>query len=218
MQQLHKIIIVDDHPLFRQALCQSIKETFSNINIIEANCFENMQSVVSENLDTDIILLDLSMPGVKGFSGLLFLRGQHPEIPVVVVSGNERSDIIAKSISFGASGFIPKSSPLEVIVEALNTITLGNIWIPENFDNISSVDSEKNVIAQKIGTLTEKQFKVFTLITEGLLNKQIADIMNVSEATVKAHITAIFNKLDLSNRSQVIIAARELDINSNEDM
>lgn len=150
------------------------------------------------------------MPGAHGLSGLIFLRGQYPDVPVVVVSASDDLQIIQKIKNHGANGFIPKSTPLEALKTAiLNVLDGENSW-PDNFQPAESYETSD--IEARLATLTPQQFRVLGMISEGLLNKQIAYDLDVSEATIKAHVTAIFKKLGVRSRTQAVIAVKELEI------
>ena len=213
MQLAQKIIIADDHPLFRAALKQAVTQAVSGVEIVEADSLAAVQEAVDTHSDADLVLLDLHMPGTNGFTGLVFLRGQNPGIPVVVVSGSEEPQVMKRAIDYGASGFIPKSSPLEVIAEAISTVLQGEEWLPQALaDNMDDVPAEDQAFANNLASLTPQQFRVLTMLTEGLLNKQIAYELNVSEATIKAHVTAILRKLGVHSRTQAVIAAQRLGV------
>ncbi|MCV6612676.1 MAG: response regulator transcription factor [Amphritea sp.] len=213
MQLAQKIIIADDHPLFRAALKQAVTQAVPGVEIVEADTLEAVQSAVDNHSDADLVLLDLHMPGTNGFTGLVFLRGQNPGIPVVVVSGSEDASVMKRALDYGASGFIPKSSPLEVIAEAIGAVLEGEEWLPEEVaDSLDDVTEEDQKFAANLASLTPQQFRVLTMLTEGLLNKQIAYELNVSEATIKAHVTAILRKLGVHSRTQAVIAAQRLGV------
>jgi DNA-binding NarL/FixJ family response regulator len=211
MQLAQKIIIADDHPLFRAALKQAVTQAVPGVEIVEADSLEAVQAAVTNHSDADLVLLDLHMPGTNGFTGLVFLRGQNPGIPVVVVSGSEEASVMKRALDYGASGFIPKSSPLDVIAEAITTVLEGEEWLPEEIaEGVVDVTAEDQKFAADLASLTPQQFRVLTMLTEGLLNKQIAYELNVSEATIKAHVTAILRKLSVHSRTQAVIAAQRL--------
>ncbi|MEM1200929.1 MAG: response regulator transcription factor, partial [Pseudomonadota bacterium] len=159
----------------------------------------------------DLILLDLKMPGVQGFSGLSYLRAQYPDVPVAVVSATEDPAVIRRAISFGASGFIPKSVPVDEMRGAVEQIFQGEVWVPETVDLASDEDGEIEQLIQRFATLTPQQVRVLMMLREGLLNKQIAYELTVSEATVKAHVSAILQKLGVDSRTQAVIAASRID-------
>ena len=208
-----KFIVADDHPLFRAALTQALRQVASQAEIVEADSMEATNEVVARHPDADLILLDLHMPGAHGFSGLIQLRGQTPDIPVAVVSGSEEPYVVRRAIDYGASGFIPKSASLDVIAEAIGEILEGEGWLPTDIAEAMGESSEdESRFAEAIASLTPQQFRVLNMLTEGLLNKQIAYELNVSEATIKAHVTAILRKLGVHSRTQAVIAAQRLEV------
>lgn len=214
MQLASKIIIADDHPLFRAALRQAVTQTVEGVEIIEADSLAAVQDAVVAHNDADLVLLDLHMPGTNGFTGLVFLRGQNPGIPVIVVSGSEEVSVMRRAMEYGASGFIPKSVPLETISEAIVTVLKGDEWLPQEIAQHvdEAVSDEDRKFAESVASLTPQQFRVLTMLTEGLLNKQIAYELSVSEATIKAHVTAILRKLGVHSRTQAVIAAQRLGV------
>ncbi|OMH30026.1 response regulator transcription factor [Motiliproteus sp. MSK22-1] len=213
MQLAQKIIIADDHPLFRAALKQAVAQAVADVEVIEADSLTALQDTVDKHDDADLVLLDLHMPGTNGFTGLVFLRGQNPSMPVVVVSGSESPQVMKRAIEYGASGFIPKSAPLDAIAEAISAVLMGEVWMPEEYDEAEvSVTDEDTEFAVKLASLTPQQFRVLMMLTEGLLNKQIAYELNVSEATIKAHVTAILRKLGVHSRTQAVIEASRLGV------
>ena len=207
----YSIIIVDDHPLFRDALRQALSDKFSDLIISEAGSLDGLSGALEGKSETDLILLDLAMPGVKGFSGLMYLRAQYPEIPVVVVSANEDPSAIRRCIEFGASGFIPKSLPVETIREAVRTVLEGEVWTPPDLDLGEVGDGEITDLVVRLATLTPQQVRVLMMLSEGLLNKQIAYKLSVSEATIKAHVSAILQKLGVDSRTQAVIAVNKIE-------
>ncbi len=206
----YTIIIADDHPLFRTALKSSVGHALQEPLICEVGSIAELQALLEKNSSPDLILLDLHMPGAHGLSGLIFLRGQYPDVPVVVVSASDDLQIIQKIKNHGANGFIPKSTPLEALKTAiLNVLDGENCW-PDNFQPAESYETSD--IEARLATLTPQQFRVLGMISEGLLNKQIAYDLDISEATIKAHVTAIFKKLGVRSRTQAVIAVKELEI------
>lgn len=206
-----RFIIVDDHPLFRGALKQALSSAFAKAEIAEAGSLDELTARIGEGKEIDLILLDLTMPGVQGLSGLLFLRVQYPEIPVVIVSANEQPATIARCIEFGASGFVPKSEPVENIRGAVRTVLDGGVWTPKDIDLTRRADPETSDLLARLSTLTPQQVRVLMMLGEGLLNKQIAYKLSVSEATIKAHVSAILQKLGVDSRTQAVIAINKID-------
>ncbi len=210
-----RIIIADDHPLFRNALCQAVKQVVRDASITECDSIGSLETLLTGMSDIDLILLDLRMPGANGFSGLVLIRREYPDIPVVVISASDEPLIMQRAIEYGASGFIPKSSDLGQIATALETVMGGSLWLPAPVHQ-QTTSLEEHEFAQRLKTLTPQQLRVFMMLTKGLLNKQIAGEVNVSEATVRTHMTAIFRKLGVRNRTQAVLAANYLNIDDSE--
>ena len=206
-----RILIADDHPLVRGALAQAVSGAAPGADILEAGDLEGVTRVFSEGQDVDLILLDLAMPGVRGFSGLMYLRAEHPEVPVVVVSGNEDRAVIRRCIDFGASGFVPKTTPMEGMREAVRKVLEGGIWTPPDVDLNAPADKETADLVRRMASLTPQQVRVLMMVSAGLLNKQIAYELKVSEATVKAHVSAILTKLGVESRTQAVITAAKVE-------
>lgn len=206
------IIIADDHPLFRGALRQALSDVNRDVSFVEAGTLDEVVSALDAGGEqTDLVLLDLKMPGVQGFSGLMYLRAQFPGVPIVIVSANEDAPVIRRSLDFGASGYIPKSASAVDMRKAVETVLSGDIWVPPELDLADDEDSEAQQIALRLATLTPQQVRVLMMLGEGLLNKQIAYELSVSEATVKAHVSAILQKLDVESRTQAVIAVSRID-------
>lgn len=208
----YEILIADDHPLFRSALQQALTLGLgSEVRLVEAASIAELEVCLGEKGDWDLVLLDLNMPGAYGFSGLVLLRGQYPQIPVVMISAQEEAAVVARSREFGASGFIPKSSPLETIQQAVRQVLDGDVWWPPQSSAAGSVSAEAKAASEGLASLTPQQFRVLTMVCEGLLNKQIAFELNVSEATIKAHVTAIFRKLGVRTRTQAALLLQQME-------
>lgn len=211
--QAETVIVADDHPLFRTAIKEALQESQGETNFLEASSFDSLQELVEENPDVDLILLDLHMPGVSGFAGLIYLCKRYPSVPVVIISANEDPVVIQRALDHGAAGFIPKSSDIKTITNAIGDILMGEIWAPISTQaNLPGRNTSELELAERMAQLTPQQFKVLMAVSQGLLNKQIAYDMSISEATVKAHVTAIMNKLGVSNRTQAVLAASKLDV------
>ena len=209
--QVTRILIADDHPLVRGALRQAVAGAVAGADIIECGSLEDVTKALDSCSDVDLILLDLAMPGVRGFSGLMYLRAQHPSAPVVVVSGNEDRSVIRLCIDFGASGFIPKSTDMETMRAAMLAVLAGEVWTPADVDLNDPGDRETIESVRRLASLTPQQVRVLMMLSEGLLNKQIAYELSVSEATVKAHVSAILQKLGVESRTQAVIAASRIE-------
>ncbi|MBX2804357.1 MAG: response regulator transcription factor [Hyphomicrobiales bacterium] len=206
----HHIAIVDDHPLFRNALRHTLSDAFVNLKLSEAGSLDELVALLTEHA-VDLILLDLNMPGVAGFSGLVTLRSLYPDTPVVVVSANEAPSAIRRCLNLGASGYIPKTVSVDKIRTAIAEVLGGEIWVPSDIDFTVEDDPEIATLANRIATLTPQQMRVLTLLGEGLLNKQIAYNLGVSEATVKAHVSAVLQKLGVESRTQAVIAVQRIE-------
>ncbi|WP_017937986.1 response regulator transcription factor ErdR [Zestomonas thermotolerans] len=208
----YEILIADDHPLFRSALQQALTMGLGpDVRLVEVASIAELEARLGEKADWDLVLLDLNMPGAYGFSGLVLLRGQYPQIPVVMISAQEEAAVVARAREFGASGFIPKSSSLETIQEAVRLVLDGDAWWPPQTEEVPGVSAEAKAASAGLASLTPQQFRVLTMVCEGLLNKQIAYELNVSEATIKAHVTAIFRKLGVRTRTQAALLLQQLE-------
>lgn len=216
MSNAYTIIVADDHPLFRAALTQAIGTQVDGADVLEAEHLQHLEHQMRS--EVDLVLLDLHMPGANGFSGLIYLRTHFPSVPVVVVSGNEQPSVIHRAMHFGAAGFIPKSSSMTDIIDAVKTILNGGQWVPPDLPAADqAMDAQDSKFADQLASLTPQQFKVMVMLTEGLLNKQIAYELSVSEATIKAHVTAILRKLGVYSRTQAVIMAGRLRIEHPQD-
>ncbi len=211
VSDIHNVVIADDHPLFRGALRQAIEGLYSGVNIDEAGSLNEVTAALDNRSETDLILFDLSMPGARGFSGLVYLRAQYPSIPLIVVSGKEDEPTIHRCMDLGASGYIRKSLGIDVMRDAIEAVMAGNIWVPEGVDLNKPASDETTDMVQRLSTLTPQQVRVLMMLSEGLLNKQIAYELGVSEATIKAHVSAILQKLNVDSRTQAVIAAARIE-------
>ncbi|MGH6684134.1 MAG: response regulator [Pseudolabrys sp.] len=207
----YRLVIADDHPLFRGALREAVTGLFERLDIAEAGTFSEVTELLERGSDIDLVLLDLTMPGVRGFSGLMYLRAQYPGVPVIVVSANDDPVVIRRCMGFGASGFIPKTLGVEAMRAAISRILSGGVWTPPDVDLSAGSDAEIAALMARMATLTPQQVRVLMMLSEGLLNKQIAYHLDVSEATVKAHVSAILQKLGVESRTQAVIAAAKIE-------
>lgn len=199
------IIIADDHPLFRGALKQALTGMAGSPDIVEAGDFEAARAAAGSNPNADLLLLDLAMPGVSGLSGLISLRAEFQSLPVVVVSASDDPATIRRALDLGASGFISKSASIDDIREGIGSVLAGNIYTPGGYVRGPEQDSEVADLIARLRTLTPQQSRVLAMLAEGLLNKQIAYELGVSEATIKAHVSAILLKLNVDSRTQAVI-------------
>jgi DNA-binding NarL/FixJ family response regulator len=208
----YRLVIADDHPLFRGALREAVNGLFERTEIAEAGTIDEVAKLLDSDGDVDLILLDLTMPGVRGFSGLMYLRAQFPSVPIVIVSANDDPVVIRRCMDFGASGFIPKTLDIEGMRAAITRVLKGGIWTPPDVDLETGSDAQASALMARLATLTPQQVRVLMMLSEGLLNKQIAYELGVSEATVKAHVSAILQKLGVESRTQAVIAAAKIEI------
>jgi DNA-binding NarL/FixJ family response regulator len=211
--QAETVIVADDHPLFRTAIKEALEAEQGDTKFLEASSFESLQALVDEQSEVDLVLLDLHMPGVSGFAGLVYLCKRYPSVPVVIISANEDPVVIRRALEHGAAGFIPKSASIDTITQAIGAILMGEVWAPSKTSNdLPGNNVSELEMAERMAQLTPQQFKVLMMMSQGLLNKQIAYELEVSEATIKAHVTAIMNKLGVSNRTQAVLAANKLSV------
>ncbi|WP_218354709.1 response regulator transcription factor [Alteromonas lipotrueiana] len=206
------LLIADDHPLYRDALRGALSVSMPDLKLLEAGDLISTVAELQKN-DVDLLLLDLHMPGSHDLFGLLHVRNRFPELPVAVVSGTEDASLISKVVSAGASGFIPKTASAQDIGDAVNAILAGDIWLPEAISHeVEQIDEVFAALADKVSSLTPSQYKVLCYMRDGLLNKQIGYNLEIAEATVKAHVTAIFKKLGINNRTQAVLIASQLEL------
>jgi DNA-binding NarL/FixJ family response regulator len=204
-----RIIIVDDHPLFRAALRQTLAGSAA-ANVEEAGDLAALSAALEADRDCDLVLLDLNMPGAHGFSGLLLLRAQYPEIPVMIISAVEDPVVIRRSFELGAAGYLTKSVGPAEIRTAIDTVLAGEVFVPDGV-SLSRQDDEQSRLIERLATLTPQQVRVLMMLSDGLMNKQIAYELSISEATVKAHVSSILQKLGVDSRTQAVIAAARIE-------
>ena len=209
MSETTRILIADDHPLVLGALRQALTGAIDGAEIFEAADLDSLSAALEATPDMDLVLLDLSMPGVRGFSGLMYLRAQHASVPVIVVSANEDRAVMRHCLDFGASGYIPKSLDVETMRNAVRAVLEGGRWAPPDLD--LSAPDDSSAVVRRLSSLTPQQVRVLMMLSGGLLNKQIAFELGVSEATVKAHVSAILQKLGVESRTQAVIAAGRIE-------
>jgi DNA-binding NarL/FixJ family response regulator len=207
----YRLVIADDHPLFRGALREAVGGLLEQVDIAEAGTFDELVELLERGGEVDLVLLDLTMPGARGFSGLMYMRAQYPGVPAVVVSANDDPAAIRRCMEFGASGFIPKTLGVEAMRTAISRVLTGGVWTPPDIDLATGADAEAAELMARLATLTPQQVRVLMMLSEGLLNKQIAYQLGVSEATVKAHVSAILQKLGVESRTQAVIAAAKIE-------
>lgn len=207
---MNELLIADDHPLFREALRGLIAKLYPSTAIYEADNISSLYLLVEDRPNADLLLLDLNMPGAAGYSALVHLRSQQPQLPIVVISAHEDPVLIRRAIDHGAMGFIPKSVDSKTLSTALQEVLMGNTWLPEAAAHISPISIEEKQAAQLLQELTPQQFRVLQMVSTGQLNKQIAHELGVSEATIKTHMTAVLRKLGATNRTQAVLIANQL--------
>ena len=222
MTDLSKVLIVDDHPMFRVALSSAIKTVYSSVVTKEASSIDEASDLLGRDRNFDIALLDLNIPGVNGFDGLLRLRAEHPRLPILVVSGLENSQIIEESLRYGAAGFLPKSHGGEVLTEAIGTVLQGDVYNPSHIDQdadaLPDAVKEKNALIDRVLSLTPQQLKVLFMLRAGMLNKQIAFELDVGSSTVKKHVSEILRKLSVYSRTQAVIEVSKLEPSEMKDI
>jgi DNA-binding NarL/FixJ family response regulator len=206
------ILVADDHPLFREALKGAVARLLPGALLVESDSADALFASAEAHPEADLLLMDLNMPGAHGFSALVHLRGAQPQLPVIVVSAREEASVVRRALEHGAAGFIPKSSSPSVIRDAIAAVLEGGSWIPAQAEHAEGIAPEEADVAQRIRELTPQQFRVLGMLGTGLLNKQIAHALGVSEATVKAHMTAILRKLGANNRTQAVLLAGRLAV------
>ena len=215
---MYRILIADDHPLFREAITNVIQSGFPGTETIETEDLETALKLATEDEDLDLVLLDLNMPGMHGLNGLISLRNESPTVPVVIVSAEDDKQIVLQAITCGAVGFISKSAPRQQMTEALQQILNGNVYLPSDIIRSAGGDSrrsrrmnEPNIPPELLNSLTRRQLLVLERMAQGESNKQIAYNLNIAETTVKAHVSAILRKLGVHNRVQAILSASDID-------
>ncbi len=210
---LSRVLIVDDHPMFRDALKTAIKQSFPDSESVEVPCIDDALNEIETRDDIDLALLDLHLPGVQGFDGLIRLRSNYPRLPVLIVSGLEKETIIGEAMTFGAAGFVPKSAGCKVLADAITTVLDGGLYTPDAANNGSGdgVDPEIALLLERVSSLTPQQMRVLFMVREGLLNKQIAYELNVGATTIKKHVSEILRKLKVHSRTQAVIELSKLN-------
>ncbi len=208
-----RVLLADDHPLFREALRAAIERMRPGMPVEEAGSLAGeVKRALSRDSTVELLLLDLKLPDSEGFAGLMFLRAEFAQTPIVIVSATEDAGTVSDTIAMGAQGFIPKSASLREMAEALTAILAGEIWVPERLRL-----TEPSQHVRMLASLTPAQVKVLAGLRRGLLNKQMAHEMGISEATVKAHLAAAFRRLGVNNRTQALAKAFAIDIETQDD-
>ena len=208
-----RFLIIDDHPLFREALHSAVRMAYPKVETVEATTVDEAMAALAAGPDFDLALLDLNIPGVQGFEGLLQFRTNHPRLPVVIVSGHEDGRVISQALSYGAAGFIPKSARKDELAAAIRDVMEGAIYVPKSYQPqpAKAADDDRSDLLRRLSTLTPQQLRVLNMLRQGLLNKQIAYELQVGETTVKAHVSEILRKLHVYSRTQAVIEVSRLD-------
>lgn len=210
-----RILLADDHPLFRLALAQAVRAVAPDARIAEVGDFDAARADLAAHPDSDLVLLDLHMPGSHGLMGLATLRGEHPAIAVVMISAHDDPTTIRRALAYGAAGFISKRSGLDELQQALRSVLACETWLPPALRGAVAATSPATgdrELAARLASLSPQQMRVLVLVADGLLNKQIADRLEVQERTVKAHLTAVFERLGVRNRTQAGVLLRSLEL------
>jgi DNA-binding NarL/FixJ family response regulator len=206
LQPTHSFLVADDHPMVRDALGTALGQSFPGARIVTAASLAEAEAALEREPEFDALLLDLDMPGMDGLTGLALLRSTYPAVPVIIVSAAQDGQIVRRTIEFGASAFIAKSAPLEVIADIVRGVLRGEVFAPSGAAEPGPAES----FAQRAQLLTPQQWRVLSLMVQGDQNKMIAHKLGVGEATVKAHVTVILKKLRVRSRTQAVIEARHL--------
>ncbi|WP_372394593.1 response regulator transcription factor [Azospirillum sp. HJ39] len=208
-----RILIADDHPMVRDALRSAVLYSCQATDVMEADRLDTVMQALEERGDLDLVLLDVNMPGMNGLGGLRALRQRFPATPVVVVSAHEERRWVREAMESGAAGFIPKSTPRDAIAAALRQVLNGELYVPPQTGDEGAgavEDAETAEIARRIATLTAQQLRVLELLGTGKLNKEIAFDLSITETTVKAHVSAILQKLKVYSRTQAVVIANRV--------
>ena len=212
-----KILVVDDHALIRHAMQGLLRELDADIEVLEAGNCADALATADQHPDLGLILLDIKLPGMSGLDALVIFRDRHPAIPVVVLSASQSRDDVMRAIDAGAMGFIPKSQPSRVVINALRLVLAGGVYLPVEILAASAASGAKAAAPGASCTpaslgLTERQAEVLSLLIQGKPNKIICRELGLAEGTVKIHVTAILKALGVANRTQAVIAVSRLGL------
>lgn len=211
-----RILIADDHPLYRQALMQAVRGVVDNAVLDEADDLDTARHLLSTHPDTDLVLLDLHMPGSHGLMGLVSIRAEHPGVAVVMISAHDDPLTIRRALAYGAAGYLTKRADLAQLQTGICAVLACEQWLPPALRDAvlnTKANPGDTTNAARLASLSPQQFKVLVHVANGRLNKQIADDLGIQERTVKAHMSAIFEKLGVRNRTQAGVFLRTLELN-----
>lgn len=203
-----KFLIADDHPLYRAALATTLGVEFAQADILESEDLGSSITTLAERGNVDLLLLDLNMPGADGFNGLASIRKQFPAVPVVVISGSDQSKVVRQAAQFGASGFLSKTAKPAEICQCIDSVLAGDEWFSEE----ALAEEPESNLPELMEQLTPQQLRIFQMVASGMLNKQIAYELEITEPTVKSHVTSILRKTGLRHRKELIKEAQSLAI------
>ncbi len=205
-----RILVIEDHALVREGLLLALKDLDDDgapAEILGAADATEATQLLTANDEFDLLLLDLMLPGTGGMAFLGVIRKLHPHIPVVILSAQDDADTVMKSIRQGAAGFVSKASPTDMLLDALREVLAGEIWLPPEYREITSKRRRAKTAAERFA-LTKGQARVLELLAEGKTNRDIAELLEVTEGTVKIHVSAIFKAMNVTNRSQALLLAQ----------
>lgn len=206
-----RVLIADDHPMVRDGLRTVLAVTFDRSELFEAADLDEAVRVIERERDFDLVLLDVNMPGMNGLGGLADLRRKYPSLPIVVVSAAYDRRLVAEAMRLGAAGFVPKTLARPAIMDALRKVAAGDLYMPPDCEELPEPSGEEAEIIRRIDLLTPQQLRVLQYIVEGRLNKEIAHFLGVSDSTIKAHVSAILQKLQVFSRTQAVILANRIN-------
>jgi len=211
-----RFLIVDDHPLFREALQLAIEQAYPEAEIAEASSIAAALAALAGSQPFDLLLLDLTMPGTRGFDGLIELRTARPRQPILVVSAHEDPRIVHEAMTCGAAGYISKSVRKRDLAEAIQNVMAGLVVLPRDYQPppAKGCPTPEADLAARVSSLTRQQHRVLQMVRQGMLNKQIAHELGVGETTIKAHVSEIMRKLNVVSRTQAVIEVARLDYDS----
>lgn len=206
------IIVADDHPLFRNAITHLLQRSLPGVAVTQVESIEGLSREITDKPLPSLVLLDLKLSDSQGMDGLLFLKKQYPSLPVLIISAYDDEAVVGRAMQYGASGFVPKSLEMDRMAEVIRAVLDGDMWFPEISGSIRGAGDPKS----HLDALTPAQLKVLALLRDGRPSKEMASLMGVTEATIKAHLTEIFRKLKVRNRTQAVLAAKDLDLPGND--